>query len=427
MHSTTVPVLLRRLIFPVYHFKVFPKIKKAVHKSDLEKELQLKYDEIKREAIRTGFNMGRYYPPSASSAPSFNKSHPLGARARKLPQGILTVRFEMPFALFCEHCKPEVVIGQGVRFNAEKKKVGNYYSTPVWSFRMKHTICGGWIEIRTNPKEGKYEVIEGARRRDGREEEEFGALIFGDELADGEGAMLTEEERERRRTDAFAALEGNVGEKQVEKKSKERIEELVEAQERAWQDPDAVNRRLRRGFRAERKVLEKRQAHTEGMQERFGIGFEIVDEVEGDRIRAGVVEFGELGVGDVGKAVRKPLFASEASAIKAADVKKSGKGDKKTRAAREAEKRRELLQHELRGNTRAVMDPFLTASPRSSNNDTTLKVIAGIKRKRTGESEKSGTSKADQITTPRLDRVEVTSCRQDVLKPPPLLVAYDSD
>ncbi|KAF2494906.1 DUF572-domain-containing protein [Lophium mytilinum] len=371
--------------------------------------------------------MGRYYPPSSDSAPTFNKSHPLGARARKLPQGILTVRFEMPFALFCEHCKPEVVIGQGVRFNAEKKKVGMYYSTPVWSFRMKHTICGGWLEIRTNPKEGKYEVIEGARRRDGREEEEFGGRIFGDDLADGEGAMLTEEERERRRMDAFAALEGKVGEKQVEKKSKERIEELVEAQERSWQDPDAVNRRLRRGFRAERKVLEKKQAHTEGMQERFGIGFDIEDEVEGDRIRAGAVEFGELGVGDVGKAVRKPLFASETAIVKAADAKKSGKADKKTRATREAEKRRQLLQHELRGNTRAVLDPFLTASPRSSSNGTTSKVIAGIKRKRKGETEKSYTSKTDQITTVRANSAEVSSSRQDVLKPPPLLVAYDSD
>ena len=98
-----------------------------------------------------GFNMGRYVPPDLEGTVSFNqasgKGHPLGARARKLKaEGVLIVRFECPFAIWCTHCRPEQIIGQGVRFNAEKKKVGNYYSTPIWSFRFKHTICSGWLE-----------------------------------------------------------------------------------------------------------------------------------------------------------------------------------------------------------------------------------------------------------------------------------------
>ncbi|KAF7565926.1 DUF572 domain-containing protein [Pyrenophora tritici-repentis] len=61
-----------------------------------------------------GFNMGRYYPPDATNPPTFNSSsHPLGTRARKLPQGILTVRFELPFAVWCNTCKPSAIIGQG--------------------------------------------------------------------------------------------------------------------------------------------------------------------------------------------------------------------------------------------------------------------------------------------------------------------------
>ena len=73
-----------------------------------------------------GFNMGRYYPPPEDDAsPSFNKSHPLGQRARKRrSEGILTVRFEMPFAIWCCTCPKPTIIGLGVRFNAEKKKVG---------------------------------------------------------------------------------------------------------------------------------------------------------------------------------------------------------------------------------------------------------------------------------------------------------------
>lgn len=110
--------------------------------------------------------MGRYYPPDATNAPTFNKSHPLGARANKIGQGILTVRFELPFAVWCQHCKPEAIVGQGVRFNAAKKKAGNYHSTPIWSFKMKHTACGGEWEIRTDPKTTQYICIEGCRKRD---------------------------------------------------------------------------------------------------------------------------------------------------------------------------------------------------------------------------------------------------------------------
>jgi coiled-coil domain-containing protein 130 len=28
-------------------------------------------------------------------------------------------------------------VGMGVRYNAEKKKVGMYYTTPIYQFRMK--------------------------------------------------------------------------------------------------------------------------------------------------------------------------------------------------------------------------------------------------------------------------------------------------
>lgn len=40
----------------------------------------------------------------------------------------------------------------GVRYNAEKKKIGSYYSTPIYSFRCKCHLCSGWFEIHTDPK-----------------------------------------------------------------------------------------------------------------------------------------------------------------------------------------------------------------------------------------------------------------------------------
>ena len=43
-------------------------------------------------------------------------------------------------------------IGMGVRYNAEKKKIGMYYSTPIFSFRCKCHLCSGWFEIQTDPQ-----------------------------------------------------------------------------------------------------------------------------------------------------------------------------------------------------------------------------------------------------------------------------------
>ena len=51
------------------------------------------------------------------------------------------------------------MIGKGVRFNAEKKKVGNYYSTPVYSFTMKCPTCAGRMVIENDPKDCDYKYV----------------------------------------------------------------------------------------------------------------------------------------------------------------------------------------------------------------------------------------------------------------------------
>jgi coiled-coil domain-containing protein 130 len=94
--------------------------------------------------------------------------HALGDRARKISQGILITRFELPFNIWW--CVPiscygktlrllsrysgtcDAHIGMGVRYNAEKRKIGNYYSTPIYAFRCKCHLCSGWFEIQTDPK-----------------------------------------------------------------------------------------------------------------------------------------------------------------------------------------------------------------------------------------------------------------------------------
>ena len=313
-----------------------------------------------------GFNMGRYYPPDASNAPTFNKTHPLGARANKISKGILTVRFELPFAVWCQHCKPEAIVGQGVRFNAEKKKVGNYHSTPIWSFRVKHTACGGEWEIRTDPQTTQYVCVEGCRKRDyGPEERE----------RDGELGFLSEAEREKRRGDAFAGLEGKLEDKARDQGNKERVEELYERAE-VWRDPYDVNARLRREMRGKRRVWKKEEKHRENMQEKFSLGLDIVDETDADRQKAGLIEFGS--VEDEG-ASWKPLFAD--TAIQDADQATPKPKTKKLKAELAAEKSRKDLQQKLIGSTRAVVDPFVSHEASSK----TRPNLGLLKRKRSAE------------------------------------------
>lgn len=102
------------------------------------------------------------------------KAHPLRERAKRLAtEGVLIIRFEMPFNVRCNGCGNH--IGKGVRYDAEKRKIGKYFSTSIYSFRMLCHCEDGtsrtcqrrnphWIEIQTDPKNADYVITEGAAR-----------------------------------------------------------------------------------------------------------------------------------------------------------------------------------------------------------------------------------------------------------------------
>ncbi|KAH7070162.1 CWC16 protein [Paraphoma chrysanthemicola] len=357
-----------------------------------------------------GFNMGRYYPPDAINAPSFNTSHPLGKRASKSSQGIITVRFELPFAVWCDHCNPTAIVGQGVRFNAEKKKVGNYYSTPIWSFRMKHSACGGWWEIRTDPKNANYVVVEGAKKRDyGPQDKQV--------EGDGDFRFLTDEERERRRVDAFAELEGRSDEKIVLDKSRERLEELYD-KSATWKDPYEVNARLRRGFRVDRKKYKQMERQKTSIQDKYSVSMEIVEEVEADRMRANMVEFGELATTNASTkpSTWRPLFESpnmENIAESASDLKRHGGS---------AGFNRHVLQRSLITQSKAAIDPFLQDNRHPRPRPT----FATIKKRQTGQfdTERTAPTSITQTVTTEQQKSPTTVHHPSLDS---VLVAYDSE
>jgi coiled-coil domain-containing protein 130 len=296
-----------------------------------------------------GFNMGRYYPPDAENPPTFNAGkHPLGARAHKAKAGILVVRFELPFAVWCTTCQPEAIIGQGVRFNAEKSHVGNFHSTKIWNFRIKHSACGGFLDIRTDPEHTEYVVASGGRRRD------YGP---DDPLNDGELAFLTPEERERRRDDAFAALEAKVADKKFLDDKRQRLADLQAQQDKTWADPYTMNQKLRKTFREGRKERERVVAEKKDLQDRFGLDMEIADTQEGDAIRAVMVDFKPKDrLDDLVGAPMLPEKTVNVGVYRPRSRSPSGRKLLRREVKRE-EAKRDITQR-FANNFRAKIDPF---------------------------------------------------------------------
>ncbi|OLN85095.1 Coiled-coil domain-containing protein 130 [Colletotrichum chlorophyti] len=342
-----------------------------------------------------GFNMGRYIPPDLEGTTTPNKLHkrlPPGSRASK--PGVLTVRFELPYAVWCASCPKPTIIGQGVRFNAEKRRTGNYHTTPIWTFRFRHADCGGAIEIRTDPRSTSYVVVSGATKRD----------TGDDEPREGDLVILTEEERHKLRSNAFASLEKTIEDREALKQATERIDELQDASRRRWDDPYARNGSLRRTFRKGREERERDAAAGEALKSKMGLGIELVPATEEDARRARLVDFGE-GVDGVGKVLGKPLFAS-AGKEKETPVKK---GLPKSGVL--ASRRKGNIVSEIVGNTRMAQDPFLN----ETRGERTPVRIPGVKRKR-------GTVSAEEE-----DEEPKSAKAASGSAPSKTLVGYDSD
>lgn len=109
----------------------------------------------------------KYYPPdwdpSKGSANTYQKTNHLRKRAKRIDDGILVVRFEMPFNIICLKC--DNFIAMGVRYNADKTRTGNYYTTPIYKFSMKCHLCDNYFEIETDPSKFDYKIISGAKRQ----------------------------------------------------------------------------------------------------------------------------------------------------------------------------------------------------------------------------------------------------------------------
>jgi len=221
------------------------------------------------------------WDPKYGMANKYQGSHPLRERARKLSQGIMIIRFEMPYNVVCLKCND--FIARGVRFNAEKKCIGKYFSTKIWSFRMKCARCSHWFEVQTDPQARDYKMVDGCRRNlQGSNDEKNLFHDDDDDAGDhllhqdskkqslekqsetGTVALMSDTKQAAIRTDPFKRLEHLQEDQEFGDEEKIHLSELQVFKDRLARDDYARNSELRKHFREKKKVL--KSLHDEGIK-----------------------------------------------------------------------------------------------------------------------------------------------------------------
>jgi coiled-coil domain-containing protein 130 len=197
----------------------------------------------------------KYYPidwePSMGSHTQFTGYHPLRERAARLAtEGILVVRFETPFPLWCLGC--DTHIARAVRFNADKRQVGSHLTTPIWEFSMTCHKCGHPFAMRTDPAAADYLCVHGVRRKQEGWEPTGDEGLGPAELLALRDPRAREGHRERMQTDPLYAAEVRARDRVRGDTAAGRVAALLPAATAAARDDVALSQLMRAHARARR-------------------------------------------------------------------------------------------------------------------------------------------------------------------------------
>ncbi|KAI1287246.1 Coiled-coil domain-containing protein [Halotydeus destructor] len=244
--------------------------------------------------------VNKYYPPDwdpkkHGSVNKYHGVHPLRERARKIDQGILVIRFEMPYNIWCLGCNNH--IGTGVRYNAEKSKTGNYYSTSIYKFRMKCHLCDNYIEMETDPQNLDYKILSGASRQERRWDPNENEQIAPDR-----------DESKKLASDPMFRLEHKVEDRRKLEAAIPVLEQLEKVQER-WRDDFACNQLLRKGFRMERKQLKMQAAVDKELLQKSSLAITLLPEDEKDAKIAALLKLQPtMSTSELKESIRKDIL-----------------------------------------------------------------------------------------------------------------------
>ncbi|KYN13596.1 PREDICTED: coiled-coil domain-containing protein 130 homolog [Trachymyrmex cornetzi] len=305
---------------------------------------------------RKGTNL--YYPPDydprAGGLNKFLGTHALRERARKLHMGILIIRFEMPYNIWCNGCGNH--IGMGVRYNAEKKKVGMYYSTPLYQFRMKCHLCDNHFEIKTDPANLDYIIVSGARRQENRWDPKQNEQVVPE----------TKEVSCRLYDDAMYKLEHGIEDKKVAKSRNSVLESAIALNENIWKDDYSSNCAMRALFRDRKKELQKKQADDHALLKKTGLEINLVNEHEDDIKLAKLLTYKKGTRKQEGIELKRLV-----SIIRSKNKKKiSSSNDRLKLQSQESPKTQEITNNATTSKTRSSSISLVSYDSSSTDSDT---------------------------------------------------------
>merc|ERR1719187_1173610 len=175
----------------------------------------------------------------------------------------------MPYNIWCEGCKKH--IGMGVRYNAEKTKIGMYYTTPVYQFRMKCHLCTNHFEIKTDPANLDYVIVSGATRQERRWDPTTNGQVVPDDKA--VGRKLAD--------DAMYKLEHVSKDSGKAKEAAPRIGKITSIQDRV-KDDYLANRILRDQLRAKKKEARAQAEVDNKLLAKASLDMDLVEERDSD-------------------------------------------------------------------------------------------------------------------------------------------------
>uniref|UniRef100_A0A3B0N6B5 CWC16 protein n=1 Tax=Theileria annulata TaxID=5874 RepID=A0A3B0N6B5_THEAN len=208
-----------------------------------------------------------YFPPDQEDAGKRFKKRRVGNRRdggdeRRGP----IIRFEMPFKVICLDCG--AYIAKGVRFDAEKKCVGKYYTTDIYAFKMACFKCFRPIVIQTDPEHTDYICKEGVRKKiELRDESRDDVITVGKDNEMRDNALYILEKRAEETQSIIGKEVGKEVSQDVRGETNEiiddrkQIEYLEDLSESRSKDSYLANCALRRKFRTQKKLMEK-ETHT---------------------------------------------------------------------------------------------------------------------------------------------------------------------
>lgn len=181
--------------------------------------------------------------------------------------------------MFIWHANNPIVQLTGVRYNAEKTKIGMYYSTPIQQFRMKCHLCDNYIVIKTDPGNLDYVIVSGARRQENRWDPTENEQIVPDDKT----------VQKKLFDDPMFKLEHVVSDLKTSDDAKPRLRHLYHRNETVWSDNYEANSRLRATFRARKKEIKLAEEEDKKLLARCSLDINLLPESEQDKNMASLM------------------------------------------------------------------------------------------------------------------------------------------